>query len=401
MSAKLNAIYEIAKMFSKTGVNTIVSTSPDDVFGESKGGIKEYFGGKDTIKGEGIMPTVAKGVNAISRGLKFLTIDILHKVPMIATSAVNFADALDITSSQLAKMDISNGADATTIFKDALKIEPETDAGKIARLRAQQDTFRVLNINNSPLAEASAKFQGYLNEKVPTLGNYIIPMAKVPSNVIYNSLENAGLGLGTGTYDIIKGTSELSRLKDVGQENTSAGANAVFQIRDGVKTVVRTVGVMGAAAIITMNLKKQDFQADSYGNTYVRLGNYWLNTDAFGAAGMVVSGMMLAKTGSNGMIFDYGKTAYNGLKRSPIVDGLNQAASGGITSNSVVNAFINPIMAQDVEKSVQEKTANPFFFGSLIRTEAQVKQQDRTSALKTKQNAAQKARQKAKGQTFF
>jgi len=403
-SVKLDSIYQHAKMFAKTGVNTIISTSPDDVFGDTSKGSHEFFGGKDTVKGDGVLPTVAKGINLASRGLKFVTIDLLHKVPMIATSAVNFADAADITSTQLAKMDIAKGADATAIFKDAMRVSPQTLAGKLARLRAQQDAFRVININNSPLAEATSKLQQSINKQIPTLGDYIIPMAKVPSNVIYNQIENFGVGLGTGTFDVIKGTSELNRLKSLGEENTSAGADAVFRIRDGVKTMVRTIGVMGAAAIITMNLNKKDFKIDTYGNSYVKLGSYWLNTDAFGGAGTAVSGMMMAKTGNTGMIFDYGEGGFSTLEKAPIVEQIYQTVQQGLKGqigSALISSYINPVMAQDVEKSIQENNANPFFFGSLIQTQDQVNEQDKASALKAVQTKKLNAVNKKKGQSLF
>ena len=376
-SVKLKAITEVAKMYYKTGVNTIISTSTNDVFGASKMGISEHFGGAAQIEGKGVMPTVAKAVNLAARGVRYIAIDLLHKVPMVATSTINFADALDITSSSLAKMDIANGISANEIFTDALKVVPETDLGKIARLRSQQDTFRVLNINNSPLAEVTVKLQRNINRQIPTLGNYLIPMAKVPSNVVYNQLENFGIGIGTGLSDVIRGTSELNRLKVSGAENTIKGVDAVLKIRDGAKTLTRTVGVMGAAAIITMNITEDDFKKDNYGNSYVRIGDYWLNTDAFGGAGVAVAGMMMAKTGSTGTIFDYGKAGFDSLGRAPLIDSIQsiiKEGKKGELTTGLINSYINPIMAHDVEKSIQQKTAMPFFFGSLIRTQEQVEQ---------------------------
>jgi len=41
------------------------------------------------------------------------------------------------------------------------------------------------------------------------------------------------------------------------------------------------VGAVGVAAAITSQLTKKDFRADNYGNHFVKVGDYWVNTEYF------------------------------------------------------------------------------------------------------------------------
>ena len=229
-------------------------------------------------------------------------------------------------------------------------------------------------------------------------------MAKVPSSVVYNELENFGVGLGTGMKDVLTGTGELNDLKTAGKESSLEGVNATLKIKNGINTLVRTVGVIATAAIITQNLTKKDFYTDYYGNSYVKMGNYWLSTNIFGGAGSAVSGAMMARTENTGVLWDYGAAGYDSLGNAPIADALNsfiQEGKTGKMSSSFVNNYLNPVLLKDIEKSVQEKTVNPFFVGSLIRTEQQKKQEDKASAKKSATSRTLKARSKNKKQTFL
>ena len=410
VSTKLNDALSNVKLYGETGVNTFLQTSAEDnsAFGMSKGGLFESFGGKDTLNKDTTVAgkIVAKTVNTASRIVKWFAIDALHKAPMSVTSSMNFVDALDITSSRLAKTDYAkeSGMSSMDIYKDALKVEPQTDLGKIARNRSQQDMFRVLNINNTPLSEATVKLQQQLNKTVPTLGNYVLPMAKVPSSVVYNELENFGLGLGTGIKDVITGTGELNKLKLSDKESTPEGVASILKIRQGVSTLIRTVGVMATAAIITQQLTKKDFYTDNYGNSYVKMGNNWLNTNAFGGAGTAVAGVMMAKTGSSGMVFDYGTAAFDSLGNAPLVDGLNQMVQEGKQGKlgtGLVNDFIDPVLANDIQKSAQEDSLNPLLVGTLFRTEEQKKLEDKIKAKKASVTKKSNKIKKSKTQTFF
>jgi hypothetical protein len=413
LSDKIDALKGNISFFSKTGNNTFLKTSLDDtsnLFGSSKKGINENFGGKENIK-PGILKPVAQAANLAARGIRYVAIDVLHKLPMLINSSLSFVDASDITSSQLAKTPfaIEKGMDARAIFKDSLKVEPETELGKIARDRSRQETFRLLNINNTPLSEAAVNLQKTLNKIVPNahIGDYVLPMAKVPSSIIYNGLESFGGGFGTGMKDVIQGMNKLRDLKKVDNAGSLDGVKATMQMRDGFKTLTRTVGTIAAAYLITQGLTKKDVKSDSYGNISIRMGNYWISTDAFGQGGTAIGGMALGRSQNTGFIEDYTKGGFSSLLKAPVVSDassmIQKGVSGGVggIGSSLANSYLKPILLQDIQKSMQQNSLRPIFVGSLIKTNAEVDKEKKASAQKSTQTRRSNALAKNKPQTLY
>jgi len=408
---KINAVKANLEMYAKTksGHISFLDVNGDDsaVFGTNKYGHHEDFGGKENIaKGESVggkaLEYTAKGLNAVTRASKYFAINMLHKPEMAINSSLAFVDASDMISSRYAKSEYNTKGDnmtATEIFNDSIKEKPQTDLGKLARLRSQEEVFRILSINKSALANITTELKYQMNKYVPTSGDYLLPMATVPSNVISAQIENMGGGLGTGTVKMIKGWSELNALKKEGNEQSIEGVQAMSKIQDGFSTLTRTIGIMGAAAIVTSNLTKKDFFEDRYKNSFVKIGNFWLNTEIFGGGSAAISGMMLAKDGHSGMLEDYATETENQVKKSPLAKPLDDISQQGIQAK--INSFLSPTQLNDVEKSLREGTANPVFFGTMIRTEKQKKQDDADSGKKSAATKVQNAKNKAKKQTIF
>jgi hypothetical protein len=237
-----------------------------------------------------------------------------------------------------------------------------------------------------------------------------MPMAKIPSSIIANQLENFGGGLVSGALEFKKGWSELKDLKDSGKESTPAGVSAVFKMRNGIQTVIRTSGVMLAAYFITqgMNKKDKDFKSDQYGNYYVHINGYWVSTQAFGPAAIAVDGALEAKTGHGGVIWDYPVTGLKGVLQSPVVSDYTSTVQNVTKQKNIVSGlgaatqnFYNPIVAQDIEKATKEKSLNPIFFGSMIRTDKQMKQEAIINQRKSQKALIQNKKNARKPQTFF
>ena len=160
------------KNFFKTGDIDNIRTSLDDhsIFGESKKGYSENFGGKDTIK-EGPLKKVAQGANLIQRGINYFAINILHRGQMAVSTSINFPIASAVEATRLANdpYGASSGMDANAIYEDARLIEPKTELGNMARQTAIKESLRVLGMGNTPFSEASLGLQKSLNAMAPDL----------------------------------------------------------------------------------------------------------------------------------------------------------------------------------------------------------------------------------------
>ncbi len=397
LSLKTQFIKDNMEIGIKTGENSALND------GENS------FGALDYSKGNAIDLSSRKGASKVTgmaaKAAEIVAIDVLHRAPMLVNSSLNMADALDKWSASASKV---TGEKVNDVFKDAARVNPETETGKIVRNRAQQEVFRALSINDTWLSRGALKIKSLLNTGGTHIGDYILPMAKVPSNVIANQLENFGGGIYTGPKEIWQGMKELKTLKESGKAGTADGVSAIFKIRNGTQTLMRTTGVMLTAYLITMGLQKKDYKSDQYGNYYLHVNGHWISTQAFGPASIAIDGMADAKTGNTGAVWDYAKAGLTGASQAPVVSDMSSTAQNLIKQKSLQGAFgaalgnfYNPIIAQDIKKAQDEKSLNPVLFGTMIRTDAQMKQEDRAAQKKSVQSRIQNAKEKRKSQSVF
>lgn len=199
----------------------------------------------------------------------------------------------NIMSSNLAKSEGLSGAEARAraaeIFKDASRVKPETEAGAAVRSLAQKNAARVTSTNDTYVARLSLGVKKALNETVNGLGDALMPIAKIPGNIIWNGIENAGVGIPLGVKDIFQGRIKMQ------SEDLAVKYEGAAQFGFGIQKVIRTVGVLGAAAYFTSQLQKSDFKTDRYGTDYVRIGGIWINMEYFNAVSPALAGMMNVK----------------------------------------------------------------------------------------------------------
>ena len=393
---------------SLSGTNNFLKVGEDDAqtpFGKTKSGFAENFGDKMNIK-DGLLK---KPLDIAQKGVqiaKGLAIGIFHQLPMLINSCITMPDHLDRWATVLSRTEYGKSLNlsANDIFDDAIKNNPETEAGQIVRNLAQQKVFRNLSINNRELADLGLKAQQSMNKWIPgaNIGKFALPMVTVPANVLQNSLENAGGGAVTGGIDLGTGLWDLKKLKDSDRADTIDGVNAITKVRSGADTLIRTAGTILATSYIIANVKKKDYHApDQYGNSYVKIGPYWLNTSAFGPLDAAVSGVLEGIYGkSDHMSLNYLDSIGHTLQKAPIA-GINndtQNLSGFFTG--IGKDILDPIAAQNIQKAINEKSANPIFFGSLIRTQAQLDQEDAANQKKSTEQTKQNKINSKKPKTF-
>ncbi len=371
--------------FRKTGDNTTLMSSIDD---SSKLGEKHNF--EDT-RGTVTGNKVSKGIEVLTRKAAKISnkvaINIEHNISFTKFYQKAFFDMTNLMSSRIAKDEGLVGEiakqRAAEIFKDAAKIEPQTEEGKMVRAEAQKQGARITNTNDTLIANISLAVKNELNRYVPHLGDTIIPIAKIPANVLWNGIENSGVGIPIGIKDIAQGFRKIQSA-DLATKYEGMG-----QYARGVQTVARTLGTLGAAALIANQLSSSDFRSDNYGSHFVRIGDIWINTEYIAAFSPALAGMMMVKQkGKSGQnitdtVAQYVAGSTEGIKNTAISE-----------INSIVNAITNPSFKKGLGKylgglitgrltptSIQNLTKDNspqrLFFGATgVQTDQQVKQAD-------------------------
>lgn len=342
---------EAWQTFRKTGVNTASAESISDI-GLNKLGERLNMNGPSSGNFTGISGKTAAAVRGLTRLSNKIVIDWGHNLSFTKFYQKTFFDSANIFASKVAKWE---GMNAQAIFKDAVRIEPETPQGIAVRKMAQMQAMRVTSTNPTWLSNLAMAIRKGINKATPGwrvgLGDLIIPIAKIPATIVANSIETAGPGLIFGARDIYLGKQAMAST-DVATR--LAGLN---QMMSGYQKLTRTVGVIGAAAWFTSGLKPKDFQTDKWGNHQVHISGHWVNTEYIAMFSAALAGMMEAK--SRGTSHDdiiatgsqYVAGALGSLRRAPGVDELA----------NLRDAVTNP----DMEKGLLRYAKS--FFGSRIQ----------------------------------
>ncbi len=277
--------------FRKTGDNTAGMESLDDTHLLGKG--ESFIVPKASADATGIIKGTESAIRNVAKVSNKIAIDYEHQGPFVVFYQKAFFDMADVASSQMAKAEGLSGdaakARAAEILKDAVKIQPETAEGKQARLISQQQAARITSTNDTWASRLALGTKRAINEAVPGLGDFIMPIAKIPANIIANALDNAGVGLPKGVIDIWQGAEKM-KSDDVGTQYE--GAN---QMSAGIQRVARIVGTTAVAALIASKLQPKDFRSDNYGNHFVNIGGVWINMEYLSIASPALAGFIMAK----------------------------------------------------------------------------------------------------------
>lgn len=385
--------------FKKTGVNTASMGSLDDMgkLGEGKN-FDTPSGAVDSNKVvKGVEVTVRKAAQISNK----VAIDWEHNYTFTKFYQKAFFDMTNVFSTNIAKSEGLKGealkARAAEIFKDAVKIDPETDVGAMARLEAQKNAARVTSTNSTLMANISLGVKNALNKAVPGLGDALMPIAKIPANIIWNGIENAGLGIPLGIKDIYEGRAKIS------SEDVATRYEGMAQYAAGIQKLSRTIGSIGVAALIASQLSKKDFKSDQYGNHFVKIGNTWVNQEYIAAISPALAGFMTIKANEKpgqGAVASGGQYvagSLSGLKGAPGVDevnglitsitntnyakGIKKYASDFFTSRGI------PAFVQNLQK---DRPANRLLFGAHGVESIQQVKADTAATVKTRAQAKKK-----------
>lgn len=388
VSSEVNAVAnkyvaEAWHTFTKTGYNIGAMNSYDD--GNSLG-----LGGKGIFKNENItdgstnaMTRIGKIIQNTAKVSQKVVITALHSAPFNVAYHVTFADMARLRSTEIAKAEGLKGdartARAVEIFTDAARIVPSTPEGAVVRAQAQEQAARITSTNDTVLSKLSVGFKNYLNDHVPYLGDIIVPIAKIPATLIANGIENAGGGIIMGAIDMHRGWAAMKA------DNVADVLKGSAQFQRGLQRIIRTIGVLAAAAFVVSQIPKKDFYTNTYDVSYLRIGDKWINLEYIPWAGPAIVGMMKAREASGGVLqtmYAYGSGVVSPVRDLPFVSELSSIGSEGVAKygSDFVTSRVVPSILNSFEKTSifppsmtpQTRPLNRVFFGaSGIETEEQ------------------------------
>lgn len=345
--------------FLKTGLNTAAMESLDDTHVLNKG--ENFKVPADANVGEKTSLEMAHAISTLAKWSNKVAIDWEHNFAFTKFYQKTFFDMLNVTSSDFAKLEGLSGEEAKArsaeIFKDALRIEPKTEEGKTLRAEAQRQAARITSTNDTLVSRISVAAKNALNKAYPgfPLGDFIIPMAKIPANVIANGIDNAGAGVPVMLKDFYQGAKRIQ------SEDMKTRLQGMAQMRNAVQRAIRIGGTLGVAFLMASQMKKDDFKEDKFGNSFVRIAGEWINTEYISMISPALAGAMMAKgmdlPGDKAIAYVHG--ALEGLKRVPGADELAKIRDA-ITGNNMAKSVSKYVSDFASSRSIPRFLSNVF-----------------------------------------
>jgi hypothetical protein len=285
-----------------------------------------------------------RGVEHLTRGYagwaNTIAIKYGHQFSIVRLHAKAFFDSASVGATKYAKLALETEknvaetgekispqeikARTEEIFRDAARITPRTDAGKILREESQIQAARVISINPNVLGDTALSVKNSMNKYVTGSGDIIAPIVKIPATAIYNGIENSHFGAVLGLQDMYLARAKLASPILIDKYE------GLSQYALGLQKLSRTVGSVGIAALVGSQFSPDDFRTDRYGAHYVKIGNQWLNLQIVGLINPALAGVMMIRsegTGIAGAIGAYAHGTVSGLAEIPGVSDAVEFAS--------------------------------------------------------------------------
>lgn len=256
-----------------------------------------------------------------------------------------FVDSVNLLASKEAD---GNAQKATSIFKDAILIQPKTAIGQEIRAKAQIDALIATYQNKGRLSELALGIRNSINKatKQLRLGDVLSPFVKTPANVI-----GLGLDYTFGAY----------ALKDIQVAISDFQAGRITETTRKVlqKTGRNAIGVLIAIALSSL-IDDEDYipdyallspternliKAKNGVFNAIKVGDKWLSLDYFGPFAMPLAAVLNAKREKDlvDKAFNYLKGAGIQALKLPVIGDLKDILEeAGRATN------------QDADKNAQE-----------------------------------------------
>lgn len=377
--------------FRQTGLNVAGMETLNDTGRLGEGRRFDIQG--DSSSNNAILRAVEGGVRKVAAVSNKVIIDWAHVAPFTKFYQEAFYDMANIVSSNVAKQEGLEGeaarARAEEVFRDSTKIVPETREGAMVRHISQEQGARVTSTNETATARLAMGVKDALNKAVWGLGDALMPIAKIPANIVWNGIENAGLGVPLGVRDIFLGREKIQ------SGDLQARYEGMAQYARGIQKIARTFGTIGVSAYFASQLTAGDFRKDRFGQSYLKIGATWVNMEYISAISPALAGMMTAKTdympgqSLGQQTANYAGGAAGALKHAPginelseLVGSVEQAGKATGFKRYAETFFTSRAVPAFVANLLKDRPIDRLFFGAHgVESEEQVKGDKYTSAL--------------------
>lgn len=364
---------EAWETYKRTGLNTAGMETLNDTGKLGEGLRFDVHGGASSTNA--LMRMLQQGIHRAALISNKVIIDWAHVAPFNRVYQQAFFDMANIVSSNLARGEGLAGeaarARAEEIFRDAAKVEPKTQEGAMVRQLSQQQSARVTSTNETVASRMAMGVKDALNKAVFGLGDAIMPIAKIPANIIWNGIENAGVGIPLGVRDIFQGRAKIQSAEMVTRYEGMA------QYAKGIQTVARTVGTVSAAMFFASQMTAGDFRKDRYGESYVKIGDVWINMEYVSAISPALAGAMSSKMDTSPdqtiarSFADYVAGAASALKRAPgvhevadLVDSVSNAGAANGFKKYADTFFTSRAVPAFIANLFKDRPIDRLFFGA-------------------------------------
>ncbi len=331
----------VNKVYQKTGYDLSRMTSLSDM-GENGGRVLD-----DIVHSQG------KGATRkVGRVVEDVVFKQLMGAPDVASGSLHFADSVNLNALKLAKGD---KAEATNVMKDAMRLEPQTEAGQSLREQGILDAQVATWTNKTWASRLTQGIRKILNDLSGDvrIGDFVLPFVKTPANVIATGMDYAGGGIPKALINTVKAIRS-GNLKDK-------------QYIQGLSRDLTRSGLgLTGAAVIAANLSPDDFmgaydparaqieQLKNSRENSIKVGDKWISTDWLGPLSVPVTAAMYAKKYGNTpgqKAWQYGQGLKSAALNLPGVSDVagavhNQTQNKGLTAEEAKSSAINYATSQ-------------------------------------------------------
>ncbi|MBP9786077.1 MAG: hypothetical protein KBC72_00595 [Acinetobacter sp.] len=279
----------------------------------------------------------------IGRGVQKVVFKQLMGAPDVFFAAKNFGDSLNLNAIDVAK---GNAKLAKEYMRDAMRLDPKTNQGKILREQGIMDAQVATWTNESWANKVSGGIRKILNDVTgdARVGDYVLPFVKTPANVLATGIDYGG---GHGVRALIETYDAFKK----GELRDPEFIKSVTS-----KLVKNGLGLVGAV-VIANQLSDDDFMGAYDPNqaqiaktrnapfNAIRVGGKWISTDWLGPLQTPVTAMMYAKKygGSEEKIFQYARSL---IAQGATLPGLELAANTYKTASNTKDQSFGDAMTE-------------------------------------------------------